>query len=144
MYSRAAAQPAAAAERVPTAIQEDSCGGTTHGSIWDQYARMRDALNKTGRPIYYSITGIVPYNDAWPSMHCIGDGRPGFAGAFTVRPWVAEGRDPGELANVRTAMVCLPPRCRLTQTALLPCNRPTSSSPPNPVDPSCPFLVHTF
>ena len=136
VYSRAAAQPAAAAERVPTAIQEDSCGGTTHGSIWDQYARMRDALNKTGRPIYYSITGIVPYNDAWPSMHCIGDGRPGFAGAFTVRPWVAEGRDPGELANVRTAMVCLPPRCRLTQTALLPCNRPTSSSPPNiPLDP---------
>lgn len=49
--------------------QEDSCGGTTHGSIWDQYARMRDALNQTGRPIYYSITGIVPYNDAWPSMH---------------------------------------------------------------------------
>ena len=31
---------------------------------------------------------------------------PGFAGAFTVRPWVAEGRDPGELANVRTAMIC--------------------------------------
>ena len=50
-------------------------------------------------------------------MQCIGDGRPGFAGAFTVRPWVAEGRDPGELANVRTAMVCLSPRCRLTQTA---------------------------
>ena len=108
------------------AEQEDSCGGTTHGSIWDQYARMRDALNNTGRPIYYSITGIVPYNDAWPSMHvsaaalvpqscksqivryvqCIGDGRPGFAGAFTVRPWVAEGRDPGQLANAYLIEYC--------------------------------------
>jgi hypothetical protein len=64
------------------AEQEDSCGGTTHGSIWDQYARMRDALNKTGRPIYYSITGIVPYNDAWPSMH-VSAAAP-FASCFTV------------------------------------------------------------
>ena len=56
-------------------LKEDSCGGTTHGTVWEQYARMRDALNastsKTGRPIYYSITGIVPYNDAQPEMHCI-------------------------------------------------------------------------
>ena len=29
------------------------CGGTTHGTVWEQYAKMRDALNKTGRPIYY-------------------------------------------------------------------------------------------
>ena len=26
-------------------LKEDSCGGTTHGSVFDQYARMRDALN---------------------------------------------------------------------------------------------------
>lgn len=29
-------------------LKEDSCGGTTHGTMWEQYARMRDALNATG------------------------------------------------------------------------------------------------
>ena len=70
------------------AVQEDSCGGKTHGSIWEQYARMRDALNastaKTGRPIYYSITGIVPYNDAQPNMHCIRT-NPKTGGGFSPR-----------------------------------------------------------
>ena len=28
-------------------LKEDSCGGTTHGTVWEQYAKMRDALNKT-------------------------------------------------------------------------------------------------
>ena len=56
-----------------------------------QYARMRDALNvstsKTGRPIYYSITGILPYADRQPSMHCIKpkSATVGSYGAFTVR-----------------------------------------------------------
>ena len=74
-------------------LKEDSCGGSTHGTVWEQYARMRDALNATGRAIYYSITGIVPYNDAQPNMHCIKPNKNGggFSGAFTVRPWVAEG-----------------------------------------------------
>ena len=44
-------------------LKEDSCGGVTHGSVWQQYAKMRDALNATGRPIYYSITQGVIYND---------------------------------------------------------------------------------
>lgn len=39
-------------------------------------------------------------------VQCIGDGRPGFAGAFTVRPWVAEGRDPGKLANAYLIEYC--------------------------------------
>ena len=29
-------------------VKEDSCGGETHGTVWEQYARMRDALNATG------------------------------------------------------------------------------------------------
>ena len=55
---------------------------------------------QTGRPIYYSITGIVPYNDAQMQMHCIkGPPYGSFYGAFTVRPWAAEGGDPGDIAN---------------------------------------------
>ena len=40
---------------------------------WSQYSKMREALNKTGRPIWYSLTGRVQYNDsAWHApMHCI-------------------------------------------------------------------------
>ena len=74
-------------------LKEDSCGGHTTGTVWEQYSRMRDALNATGRPIYYSITGILNYDDRQPKMHCIK------GGAFTVRPWVAEGRNPADLAN---------------------------------------------
>ena len=53
-------------------LKEDSCGGVTHGSVWQQYAKMRDALNATGRPIYYSITQGVIYNDGPKrlKMHC--------------------------------------------------------------------------
>ena len=29
-------------------LKEDSCGGTMHGTMWEQYERMRDALNATG------------------------------------------------------------------------------------------------
>ena len=72
-------------------LKEDSCGGETHGSVWDQYARMRDGLNATGRPVYFSVTQSV----AWPisAASCYG------ASAFTTRPWVAAGLDPGDLAN---------------------------------------------
>ena len=88
-------------------LKEDSCGGTTHGTVWEQYARMRDALNASGRPIYYSITGIVPYNDAQPGMHCIKPNvHGGFSGAFTVRPWSAEGRNPGDIANSYLVEYC--------------------------------------
>ena len=38
---------------------------------------MRDALNATGRPIYYSITGIVGYDDRQPAMHCSPQTAPG-------------------------------------------------------------------
>jgi hypothetical protein len=72
---------------------------------WGQYTAMREALNKTGRPIWYSITGRVVYNDsAWhAAMHCIKPPRPAgypdFYGAFTPRPWVRAGKDVTALAN---------------------------------------------
>ena len=75
-------------------LKEDSCGGTTHGSVWEQYARMRDALNATGRHIYFSITEAVPFTDGHEAMHCYGDG-----GVFTLIPWVAAGLTPSNLAN---------------------------------------------
>jgi alpha-galactosidase len=76
-------------------LKEDSCGGTVHGSVWDQYSRMRDALNRTQRPIYYSITQAMAHPDKPPiaAMHCYGDS------AFTVKNWLVEGKDPRSLAN---------------------------------------------
>ena len=63
------------------AVPQDSCKTTPDKSMtlddpdvaWSQYSKMRDALNKTGRPIWYSLTGRVQYNDsAWHGpMHCI-------------------------------------------------------------------------
>ena len=85
-------------------LKEDSCYGTGHGSVWDQYARMRDALNATGRPIYFSVTQAVPYKDAHEAMHCPGVG--GLDVVFTTKPWVAQGLDPGELANAFLVEYC--------------------------------------
>ena len=84
----------------------------THGTAWEQYATMRDALNATGklpryrwclglhshhlgcillkipavpltgRPIYYSITQALPFNDGLErreyihSTALVGGGRP--------------------------------------------------------------------
>ncbi|XP_065176638.1 uncharacterized protein LOC135806390 [Sycon ciliatum] len=39
-------------------VKEDSCHApNTHGSGYAQYGKMRDALNATGRPIYFSLCG---------------------------------------------------------------------------------------
>jgi len=54
---------------------------------------MRDALNRTGRPIYFSITQGVPWVDGHEKMHCYGNT------AFTVLEWVAAGLNPAALAN---------------------------------------------
>ena len=80
--------------------QEDSCGGTTHGTVWEQYARMRDALNATGRQILFSITEAVPWTDGHEKMHCYGDN------VFTVIPWVRAGLDPTTLANSYLVELC--------------------------------------
>lgn len=39
-------------------IKEDSCGGSTnHSEAFAEYARMRDILNSTGRPVWFSVCG---------------------------------------------------------------------------------------
>lgn len=39
-------------------LKEDSCHATQdHGTAFQEYATMRDALNKTGRPIFFSLCG---------------------------------------------------------------------------------------
>jgi hypothetical protein len=42
-------------------LKYDSCGSFANIPVWDQNAIMRDALNMTGRPIYYSICAIFPW-----------------------------------------------------------------------------------
>lgn len=81
-------------------LKEDSCGGITNGTVWEQYARMRNALNQTNRSIYFSITEAVPYTDGHPSMHCYGDN------VFTVVPWYQSGLDPTTLANSYLVEYC--------------------------------------
>ena len=41
--------------------------------MWEQYARMRDSLNTTGRPIYLSITQAAAWADGHTRMRCYGD-----------------------------------------------------------------------
>jgi hypothetical protein len=67
-------------------------GGTTHGTVWEQYARMRDALNATGKPIYFSITQALPWTEGPPTEFCYGPS------AFTTLAWVPA-QDPTTLAN---------------------------------------------
>eukprot|EP00929_Paragymnodinium_shiwhaense_P060756 TRINITY_DN30326_c0_g1_i2.p1 TRINITY_DN30326_c0_g1~~TRINITY_DN30326_c0_g1_i2.p1 ORF type:complete len:634 (-),score=99.44 TRINITY_DN30326_c0_g1_i2:327-2171(-) len=84
-------------------LKEDSCGGTYHGTIWEQYALMRDALNRTGRPIYFSITQLVPWDNytQYRNMWC-----PGYGGLFSVKDWVQLGLDPATLANAYLVEFC--------------------------------------
>lgn len=61
---------------------------------------MRDALNATGRPIFYSITEAVPWTDSYEKMHCYGDN------VFTTIPWVEAGLDVPGLANSALVEFC--------------------------------------
>jgi alpha-galactosidase len=81
-------------------LKEDSCGGATNGTVWEQYARMRDGLNATGRSIYFSITEALPYTDGHPAMHCYGPN------VFTLFPWLQQGLDPTTLANSYLVEYC--------------------------------------
>jgi alpha-galactosidase len=39
-------------------LKEDSCcGSQDHNTAFSDYSEMRDALNKTGRPVYFSLCG---------------------------------------------------------------------------------------
>lgn len=79
---------------------------------------MRDALNATGRPIYFSICQFLPYVGPYPEMHCAGAfaaqahaialstlpsrprlSFPGGGTAYTVFPWLAAGQNPQSVAN---------------------------------------------
>ena len=81
-------------------LKEDSCGGTEHGTVFEQYARMRDALNATGRKIFFSITEAVPWTDRYERMHCYGDN------VFVTKGWVAQGLDIVGLANSALVEYC--------------------------------------
>lgn len=61
---------------------------------------MRDALNATGRPIFFSITEALQYSDKYEKMHCYGDG------VFTTIPWVESGLDVPSLANSALVEYC--------------------------------------
>jgi len=79
---------------------EDSCGGHTNGTVYEQYARMRDALNATGRPIFFSITEALSFSDHYEKMHCYGDN------VFTTIPWFQSGLDIPSLANSALVEYC--------------------------------------
>jgi hypothetical protein len=68
--------------------------------VYEQYARMRDALNATGRPIFFSITEALGYSDKYEKMHCYGDN------VFTTIPWMQTGLDIPSLANSALVEYC--------------------------------------
>ena len=62
-------------------LKEDSCcGDQDHSTAFGDYAKMRDALNATGRPVYFSLCGwnswYAPKGDSLGnSWRIAGDGR---------------------------------------------------------------------
>ena len=84
------------------------------------------------RPMWYSITQILDYNDGRDSMHCSRpksgcDSSPEGCdrwGAFTVRPWVYQGLNPESLANsylVECTLPCLALPCLALPCRAVPC-----------------------
>eukprot|EP00040_Diaphanoeca_grandis_P019806 m.104901 g.104901 ORF g.104901 m.104901 type:complete len:660 (+) comp27602_c1_seq1:1807-3786(+) len=82
-------------------LKYDSCDGSDDPeTAWDQYATMRDSLNKTGREMWYSITQRMTFadlNKQQSQMYCVHPPRDW--GAFTVLPWVKSGKDVVGIAN---------------------------------------------
>jgi hypothetical protein len=91
-------------------LKLDSCGGypTNYTSVQEQYreyAAMRDALNATGRPIYYSICeigGVVQSPVVLNSPSSCGREQ-----AYTSLEWMSAKLDVKALAN----SVCLQSCC---------------------------------
>jgi len=54
-----AASPRLASPRPasPHRLQDSCCGDQDHGVAFGDYGEMRDALNATGRPVYFSLCG---------------------------------------------------------------------------------------
>ena len=79
-------------------VKVDSCGGDAAMSadgVWQQYAMYRDALNASGRQVYFQMCNTLhySYDDPFPELR----GGGGFSA--TMRPWAAQGRDVRTLAN---------------------------------------------
>ncbi len=94
---------------IVASLKVDSCGGYNHThasephSNWVQYKAMRDALLKTGRPIYYSICETEDVTATWTpkaltSPSCCGCDHPG-DWHYHVQGWVAEGLPVQKIAN---------------------------------------------
>ena len=60
-------------------LKEDSCSGTqNHSEAFAQYAKMRDVLNATGKPVYFSLCGWNPwYAPPDPAISYLGGGSLG-------------------------------------------------------------------
>jgi alpha-N-acetylglucosaminidase len=92
-------------------LKDDTCSGSDEPEVaWQQYEAMRRALNKTGRPVWYSITqrmfwnesngepaALAPMHNSHNMMQCAG--ATSACTAFTVKPWLLAGHDPRALAN---------------------------------------------
>ena len=51
-------------------LKEDSCHATTdHGTAFEEYGRMRDALNATGRHILFSLCGEIKMRMTTKTSH---------------------------------------------------------------------------
>jgi hypothetical protein len=82
-------------------LKLDSCDGypqnyTAVGEQYREYAAMRDALNATGRPIYYSICEIGPVRNAAALKS---PSRCGRTEAYTSLMWLNASYDVKGLAN---------------------------------------------
>ena len=52
-------------------LKEDSCSASTdEDTAFEQYGKMRDALNKTGRPIVFSLCGWNPWYAPKGKVRC--------------------------------------------------------------------------
>ena len=81
--------------------------------VWQQYAMYRDALNASGRQVYFQMCNTLHYDDPFPELR----GGGGFSA--TMRPWAAQGRDVRALAN-GIFIQCEPTRLTSRPTRLKP------------------------
>eukprot|EP00039_Didymoeca_costata_P003362 m.67148 g.67148 ORF g.67148 m.67148 type:complete len:437 (+) comp11864_c0_seq1:147-1457(+) len=75
-------------------LKVDSCANNpdSEETQWNQFANMRDALNKTGRPVYLSVCEI--WNDPEPISTCHSRGI-----VYSPKMWLQQGLPVRELAN---------------------------------------------
>ena len=85
-------------------LKEDSCTATqNHSQAFAQYAKMRDVLNKTGRPIFFSLCG-------WNPWYAPPDPSIGYSGGASLgNSWRihGDGRNWGALSGAVNTMAAL-------------------------------------